>query len=485
MSSAYGILAAGAYLPRTRLQRQAIFAANAWFAPGLKGAAKGEKAIANWDEDSITMAVEATNDCMLSAAEVQPSALVLASTTHPFADRLNAAVVADALHWAPGVHSQDASGSMRAGTSALLAALQRRADCGATLVVAAEHRKTKVASPQEMAYGDGAAALLVGSGEPIAVLRGSHSASVDFVHSYRMADQTEDYGWEERWVREEGYLSIVPAAVEAALSNAGLKAADVTHFCMPSTLARMGAGVAKKCGMPDAAVRDNLMSVCGDTGSAHALLMLAHALQEAKAGDILVVASFGQGSDVLVFQVTEHIARLAKTRGVSGALRHKRASDQYLRFLAFNGMVEMERGMRAETDKGTPLTSAYRNHEMLQGLVGGRCRACGTVQFPKGRYCVEPTCKSLDSQDAHVFSRSQASVVSYTADLLTYCPDPPAWYGMVQFDEGGRMLIDFSEVDAVEVGDRMRMAFRIKDQDPLRGYQRYFWKAVPLASAEE
>ena len=125
------------------------------------------------------------------------------------------------------------------------------------------------------------------------------------------------------------------------------------------------------------------------------------------------------------------------------------------------------------------MTSAYRNHEMLQGLVGGKCRHCGTVQYPRGRYCVEPSCKALDSQDPHSFARSTGQVVSYTADLLTYCPDPPAWYGMVQFDEGGRILIDFSEVDAVAVGDRMRMAFRIKDQDPTRGYLRYFWKAVP------
>ncbi len=484
MTVSRGILSVGAYVPRTRLQRQAIYAANRWFAPGLKGAAKGEKAIANWDEDSITMAVEASNDCLLAGPKGKPSSLVLASTSHPFSDRLNAAVVADALHWAPEIHTQDASGSMRAGTSALMAALGREAQQGTTMVVAAEHRQTKVASAQEMAYGDGAAALWVGEGEVVARYLGGCSESVDFVHSYRMAERSQDYGWEERWVREEGYLSIVPPVIAKALSQAGVQAAQVTHFCLPSTLPRVASGVAKKAGIADASVRDNLMSVCGDTGSAHALLMLSHALQEAKAGDIVVVAAFGQGCDVLVFEVTPEVAKLGAAQGVNGYLQHKKPSEAYLRFLAFNGMVEMERGMRAETDRGTPLTSAYRNHEMLQGLVGGRCRACGTVQYPKGRYCVEPTCKQLDSQEPHVFSRSRAQVVSYTADLLTYCPDPPAWYGMIQFEEGGRMLIDFSEVEQVEVGDTMRMAFRIKDQDPLRGYQRYFWKAVPLATTK-
>jgi uncharacterized OB-fold protein len=52
---------------------------------------------------------------------------------------------------------------------------------------------------------------------------------------------------------------------------------------------------------------------------------------------------------------------------------------------------------------------------------------------------------------------------------------------MVAFDGGGRMLMDFTEIEAgkMDVGLPVRMVFRIKDQDPLRGFQRYFWKATP------
>ena len=75
--------------------------------------------------------------------------------------------------------------------------------------------------------------------------------------------------------------------------------------------------------------------------------------------------------------------------------------------------------------------------------------------------------------------------MSYTADLLTYCPDPPAYYGMIAFDGGGRMMIDFTDVDEgkVDVGTPMRMTFRIKDVDAARGFVRYFWKAAPVTSA--
>lgn len=482
MTQDLGILAFGAYIPRLRLQRKAIAAANAWFNPGLRGQAKGERAIAGWDEDPITMSVEAASDCLRGQSRDDIASIVMASTTHPFDDRQNAGIVANALNLRSSIRSQDAAGSLRAGASALAAAFAGPPAGGTVLVVAADKRKTRAASSQEMQYGDGAAAVLVGRGSPVARLLGAHTETVDFVHQFRMSDREHDYAWEERWIRDEGFLKIVPTAAKTALANAGVEAASITHMCMPSTLGRVGGAVAKKLGVPEGAVRDNMAAVCGDTGAAHPLLMLAAALEDAKPGDRILLLAFGEGCDALVLEVTPAIAQLAPRRGVKGSLARRAEDSNYMRFLAFNGIVELERGMRAEVDKGTPLSVLFRNRDMVQGLVGGKCRVCGTVQFPKGRYCVEPTCNALDSQDDHRFAESTAKVMSYTADVLTYSPDPPAYYGMIEFDEGGRMMADFSDVDAggVDVGTPMRMAFRIKDVDTARGFVRYFWKATPI-----
>ena len=76
-----GIVAFGAYIPRRRLQRKAIAEAHGWFAPGLAGLAKGERAMANWDEDAITMAVEAARDALTERSRENLSALRFASTT--------------------------------------------------------------------------------------------------------------------------------------------------------------------------------------------------------------------------------------------------------------------------------------------------------------------------------------------------------------------------------------------------------------------
>ncbi|MGP1678987.1 MAG: OB-fold domain-containing protein [Burkholderiales bacterium] len=479
MANDIGILSYGAYLPRRRLQRKSIAAANSWFAPGLRGLAKGERAMANWDEDTVTMAVEAARDCLAGLASPGLEQLLLASTTHPFDDRQNAAIVANALHLDSALRVLDVTGSQRAGTSALISAL---AGGASSLVTAAEHRLAKAASPQEMHYGDGAAALLVGSGKPIARLLGSHSETVDFVHQFRSSERAHDYAWEERWIRDEGYMKIVPATLAALFKATGIAPAAVTHFCLPCTLPRVVPGVAKRAGIAEGALRDNLAAVCGDTGAAHALLLLSHALAQAKPGDLIAVAAFGQGCDALLFEVTDAIAALPARGGVDGALARRKEETNYLRFLAFNDHITLERGMRAEADKGTPLTTLYRNRDMITGLVGGRCRLCGTLQFPRGRYCVNPECNALDSQDDQPFSDARAKVMSYTADALTYSADPPAYYGMVEFDAGGRMMADFTDVDEgkVEVGMAMRMMFRIKEQDAARGFVRYFWKAAPV-----
>ena len=62
---------------------------------------------------------------------------------------------------------------------------------------------------------DGAAALLCGTENVIAKLIGHHSVSMDFVDHFRGDETDFDYGWEERWIRDEGYSKIVPPAIKA------------------------------------------------------------------------------------------------------------------------------------------------------------------------------------------------------------------------------------------------------------------------------
>ena len=477
----FGILSYGAYVPWRRLQRKSIADAHGWFNAALKSQGKGERAMANWDEDSVTMAVEASRDALTGFDRSKLGALRVASTTFPFLDRLHASIVADALELTDEVSTSDVSATQRAATTALIDALKSGRE---TLVVGAENRRTKAASTYELTSGDGAAAVLVGEGDVIAKLLSSKSRTSDFVDHYRSMDNTFDYQWEERWIRDAGFMKIVPPVIKDCLAAAGVAAADVTTFCFATPLSRVAASVAKASGLPEKSVCDALYAGLGDTGVAHPLVLLAAALEKAKAGDKILVVGFGQGADALLFEVTANIAKLAPRIGVAGSLARRKEETQYSRFLAFNDLIVMERGMRSETDKQTPLSAMWRNHDTVTRFNGGKCKTCGTLQFPRSRMCVNPNCHAVDSQELHSFADMPGRVNSYTADRLTYTPDPPACYGMIQFEEGGRWMMDFTDVDEkdLEVGKTMRMMFRIKDIDPARGFRRYFWKAAPIAS---
>jgi hydroxymethylglutaryl-CoA synthase len=482
-----GIAAFGAYVPSLRVDRAEIAAAHAWVNPGLGRVARGERSSCGWDEDAITMAVEAGRGALANIDRERIKSLAFASTTAPFADRLNAGVVSGALRLHERCTALDLGGSLRAGTSALLAAADAAAASDdLALCIAADRRSAAPATTQELTFGHAAAALVVGPGSGLARMLARTSLTVDFVDHYRSAGQSFDYVWEERWVREEGYQKLVLKLVRDAIERAGLRAADITHFCMPAAIRGVDRLVAKAAGFRQDAVGDQLADGCGDSGTAHPLLMLVNALESAQPGDTILVASFAQGGDAVVFEVEEAITEYREQSSGVGTWIRNGTACPYPRYLTLNGLLDVDYGMRAEADRGTGLSAAWRHDDLILGLIGGRCTACGTHQIPRARLCVNPECRALDTQVPHSFADSVGIVVSWSADHLIFTPDPPAVYGLVDFPEGGRLMMDFVVDDRspVDIGTPMRMIFRIKDHDVVRHYRRYFWKATPIAQGD-
>jgi len=223
---------------------------------------------------------------------------------------------------------------------------------------------------------------------------GSHSETVDFVHQFRSSEHAHDYAW-------EGALDTATRATEkivrAALGGAvqrrpGRRASRVTPLLSGRHAAARGAAVAKapasrkaRCATISAG---RLQAI---TGAAHPLLMLAHALAQAKAGDLILVAAFGQGCDALLFEVTDVIGALPARGGVEGALARRQGGNQLTSaFSPSTTTSPWSAACAPRPTRATPLTTLYRNRDMITGLIGGRCRNCGTLQFPRGRYCVNP-----------------------------------------------------------------------------------------------
>jgi 3-hydroxy-3-methylglutaryl CoA synthase len=473
-----GIKSCGAYVPRRRMSRSAIADAHAWALPHLKSLGRGEKSICSWDEDAITMAVEAARDCLRGRSTEVVKALTFASTSAPYADLQNAVLVGSALRLPQQLRACDLGGSTRAGLSALIQSCATR-EQGDRLVIASEKRNVKPGSLQEMQYGAAAGALLVGEGtDLIASFLGAESISVPFIDHFRKAGERFDYYWEERWVRDEGISKIVPGAVKVLLDRIGRKATDVRWFGLNGGPLGGDKLVAKSLGIsPDSIVPD-LQGQVGDTGAAHGVLSLIGAIENAKAGDLLVMASFAQGCDVIAFEV-HRPATATPAGGLAGTIAQRIPESAYLKMLSFSGELELDWGMRAEADNKSALTQAYRSASQILGFVGGRCGKCGAVQFPRLPCCVN--CGEHDSQAAYPMAEEPAKVATYTADWLQYSPAPPLYMGLVQFDVGARVLMEIVDVgtSGIEVGNSLSMVFRIKERDKLRQYDRYFWKATP------
>lgn len=474
-----GITAYGAYIPRGRLSKQAVAEANSWFDASLKSLGKGERAICNWDEDVITMAVEAATNCLASNDDPSLSSLYLASTTFPFLDRQNSVVVSEALNLEKQIRTMDIGGSQRAATSALVSLLESNTD-GNAMLVASEHRRSKAGSRAEMLWGDAATAVLVGSEDVIAECVAIETLAVDFIDHYRGEDASFDYDWEERWIRDEGFMKSVPAVVNKLLESASVSADQVSHFILPTDQARTPAAIAKKLGIAAEAVVDNQIATVGVAGAAQPLVLLAKALENAQAGELILLIGFGQGCDAVLFKATDAISAYKPTIGVEAALKRRREETNYNKYLSFNNLVERDIGKRGEVDKQTYLSGYNRRKDLLTSFVGGKCRECGTLQIPREKYCVNPECNALDSQDDYCFSDKPGTVVTWTADRLTFDWDPPAYFGMVQFEGGGKIMMDFTEVaeGSIDSGAKVSVHFRIRQFDTVRGFRKYFWKAV-------
>jgi 3-hydroxy-3-methylglutaryl CoA synthase/NAD(P)-dependent dehydrogenase (short-subunit alcohol dehydrogenase family) len=484
-----GITSYGAYIPQLRLDRMAIFQAMGWFAPAIMMVAQGERSMCNWDEDSITMAVAASRDCLKGLNKENLDALYLASTTLPFADRQNAGIVAAALNLRDDFITADYTASQKAATTALITAFDAvlGGERQSIMVTASDRRETKTAYFYEMWFGDGAASLLVGDTDVIAEYKGSYSISCDFVDHYRGSDKKYDYVWEERWTRDAGYGTFIPQVVNGLFDKLGITMDDVDKLVFPCFFKGDHRKIAQGLGAGPEKLIDNMHEVCGEIGAAHSFLMFIAALEQAKAGDRILMCGFGQGANAVYFEVTDNIAKLPQRNGVAGSLANKKRCDNYHKWLKFRDLIKTEMGIRAEAPTQTATTVLWRKNKMILALVGGKCRECGTPQFPQSDICVNPDCGAFYSQDDYDFADVPAKVKTFTGDMLAVSVDPPAIYGMVQFEGGGRLMADFTdcELDDIKVGLPVSMEFKRKSVDEERGFVNYFWKAVPIPGAAD
>jgi 3-hydroxy-3-methylglutaryl CoA synthase/uncharacterized OB-fold protein len=460
-----GILGYGAYLPYYRIERKTIGEAL-----GASGGS-GTRAVASYDEDSTSMAVEAGRAALRTAA-AQPRALYFATAVPPYLDKTNATAIHAALGLDASAFACDMVGSVRSGVGAFRAALD---GSGPTLIAMSDIRTGLPGGGDERDGGDAAAAFVCGEGEILAEPIAVASETAEFLERWRVPGEPASRQWEERF-GEHAYVPLGELVLKEALKQAGVTAASVDRLVVTGLHGRAARRVAASSGAKKDAVADDLTATIGNTGTAHAGLLLAHALESASPDQIIVVVSLADGADATVWRTTANVARRRPARGVAAHLSGGEPVS-YATFLTWRGFLDREPPRRPDPEPpaGPP---AFRAESWKFAFTGSRCTACGARHLPPQRVCVK--CHAVDRMTPERLADVPGIIATYTVDRLAYSLSPPVVVGVIDFEGGGRFQCEMTDVDpkSVAIGQRVEMTFRrLYTAD---GIHNYFWKAKPI-----
>ena len=442
-----GIVGWGVHLPHYRLDRDQI-------APLVGvGGGRGTRAVASYDEDTTTMAVEAGRN-VLRAGGLAPTVVWLATTTPAYLDKTNASAVHAALRLDRTAAAYDVIGSVRSTSGAFRAALD---GSGSALVIGSDLRTGRPGSAEESAGADAAGAVLVGSdtdGPVLADLLGSGSVTEEFLDRWRVPGDVGSRVWEERF-GETKYVPLATEALAAALGEAGVDAGAVDLLVVAGLHERACATAAKNSGVATDRIADRLATTVGNPGAAQPLLLLARALEQAGPGEVIVLLVVSDGAEAFVFRTTDAISDYRPSRPVASQIL-RGSPIAYGRYLVWRGLLAVEPPRRPEPARPSASASG-RSVEWKFGL----------------------------SSPAGVLAEQGGTVTTFTVDTLAYSQSPPVVFAVVDFDDGERLPVELTDVAAADVAIGLRVEMTFRRLFTADGIANYFWKARPLQVVED
>ena len=420
------------------------------------------------------MGVEAAR-LALRDSRVTPEALYFATADPAYLDKTNATAIHAALDLPASAAAYDMLGSVRSAAGALRAALDAR---GPALAILSDVRTGLAGGGDESLGGDAAAAFLFGEGPIVAEPLGHASRSAEFLDRWRVPGEPASRQWEERF-GEHAYVPLAEAAVANALKQAGVTASELAAVIVAGPHGRANKRAGSAVGAKPGALGDDLTGTVGNTGAAHAGVLLADALDRAQDDELIMVVSLADGCDVTIWRATAALARgrqavpVAKQMASGGKV-------PYATFLTWRGFLKREPPRRPDP-QAPAAPPALRAEAWKFGFTGSRCQACGTRHLPPTRVCLR--CRAVDRMAPERMADVPATIATYTVDRLAYSLSPPVVVGVLDFEGGGRFTCELTDVDpkAVKIGDRVELTFR----RPMtaHGVHNYFWKARPIQGA--
>lgn len=347
MNKMIGIVGYGAYIPKYRIKIEEI--ANQWGADAesyKKGLMLEEKSVPAPDQDTITMAVEATKNA-LKRAEIGPEeigAVYVGSESHPYAVKPSGTVLAEAIGATPEVHCADFEFACKAGTEAILVCmgLVRAGLIKYGLAVGADTSQGAPGDALEYSTAAGAAAFIIGQEKVVASLEQTYSYMTDTPDFWRREHQYyPQHGG--RFTGEPAYFKHIIGAAKGIMAKAGMKPEDFDYVVFHQPNGKFPMRVGKMLGFTREQIQTGwLVPILGNTYSGSSPMGLTAILDVAKPGEKILLVSFGSGagSDAFIFTVTERIEEVRdKAPRTRVLLETNRRYIDYGTYAKFRGKI--------------------------------------------------------------------------------------------------------------------------------------------------
>jgi uncharacterized OB-fold protein len=257
------------------------------------------------------------------------------------------------------------------------------------------------------------------------------------------------------------------------MNEAGVGTAELAALAAAHPDARSSQDLAKAIGI-DAKTQlvASLVGSIGITGSPDPILLLAAAIEKAKAGDRIAVAAFGEGAEAILFTAGEGAGEGAVQPSLGAAIESKLPLPTYEKYLKFRRLL-------GQDETPVELISnvlEYRELKQDVRLYGSRCSACGMVQYPMARVCL--ACKKREDLEP-VKLKKRGKIFTYTVDHLAANLDHPMGMAVVDLDGGGRVYVQTTDCtpEEVQIGAPVELTFRRLHAGG--DNYNYYWKARP------
>lgn len=458
-----GIHRLGFSIPRRSLAHQET--ATAWD----RGAVPGNRRVAGFDEDALTLGVNAARQAMQGYNCQEIGMIIFASTTSPFQEKTGSATIAEVLGVGADTQCIDLGQSLRAGTQALALAMQWVSDDNSkkVLVVAADKKIPPPGDPEEYLYGHAGVAVIIGAAAgSIAIIQGSEQRVQCQFDRWQRSNERFWRSSDTRFSRANDYAAPMGAVLDQLLKKLEWSATDVHRYVLYSPDAKSGVSLLKQRKIDIRSTYCDLVSAkMGLTGVPHTLLMLAAALELAEVGEKLVMLGYGDGADAFALEMQQK-PQLIHFRRALGF--HYPIS--YAQYIRMNDLFTRE----TQVDEGfTSEIMFARNKSLWYGLQAKQCQSCEqimTLPLPNCPHC------QLNTQWRPVQLTTTGKVFAITHEHYYPTPEPPLGMAIVDLDNGGRLTLQVAdENQPLQINDSVTLVFR--SLHGIGGRPNYFWKA--------